>query len=405
MQIRDVRAALRSNQQQVLRDFRGLPLTEQTEQVLVAAALHSHNRGEWLNDDNIMLSFLSCSTPAASDLENARIDLQALKSKIDGYPPTGSADIQSPNFWALSETGPAAAEFATRNGRGHIDTVSLAAGILASSLARPPLGRDPVLEICSDLDISMDALIERFALHASLDPNIEDLQFTLTLVSDTIRFHQTGLLDGFRYRAEPDEDSGLIIVRANVLQERGLLDASIVAALDELINDENVSEQDLQEFFEVHPSFLLGYEYKALHSQLTLFRDDSPNLRPDFFLERADSDFCDILDLKKPNVRLAKHPRNRSGFVAAVYDAIHQLREYRDFFEDIANREAFHCIYGLRAYRPRVTVVIGRNADLPDYEQRVRMQDSLAGHFHIVTYDDILAYATRRQLFLQDFWR
>ena len=112
-----------------------------------------------------------------------------------------------------------------------------------------------------------------------------------------------------------------------------------------------MDERRLQSFFETHPHFLLGAEYKRLHSQVVMESQEG-SLIPDFFLEKLDSNFADIVDLKKPNAKLVVGAKNRRGFSAALTNALNQLRVYRDFFENTARRKQFHDAYGFTAFRP-----------------------------------------------------
>lgn len=58
-----------------------------------------------------------------------------------------------------------------------------------------------------------------------------------------------------------------------------------------------------------------------------LHRDEG-RLIPDFFVERLDSRFCDVVDLKRPDVTLARGS-SRKAVSAAVMDAVAQLQDYR----------------------------------------------------------------------------
>ncbi len=131
--------------------------------------------------------------------------------------------------------------------------------------------------------------------------------------------------------------------------------------LEALING-NSNENEFQQFFEGHPEFLLalgGGEYVELHPQVVIERDEG-SLIPDFFLEKLNDKFADICDLKLATQRLTANRHNRLGFRAAVHEAIAQLDFYRNWFEDREKREAFYRKTGLRVYRPRVIVIIGR---------------------------------------------
>jgi hypothetical protein len=398
MKTPDIAAAFRKGREQILQDFEGLQFTEQTEEVFRKAARHAVERREWLNDDNLMLALSTCGTAVPTVLEAQGVRLNDLMAAINCYPPTGVSDPDLPDFWLLSDTGPTVAALARSRGLNRIDTVTLAAGIIQGAFTRSRPGRrSAVLDVFDGLRFSLPALFEAVSRYNFLDPCLEDLQLALTNVHNRISLRETGLIDGFRYDATPDGKPGIIVAKANLLHDCNLIPSSLVDDFEHLINRSDISEHDLQRFFEQHPEFLLGLEYKSLHAQLTLFRQDAPALRPDFFLEKADSTFCDIVDLKKPNACLVKHPRNRPGFVSALYDAIHQLREYRDYFEDAARRKAFERKYGLQAYRPDVTVIIGRSSDYLSYVERIRIEDGLAAHFKILTYDDVLSMARRRQ--------
>lgn len=81
-------------------------------------------------------------------------------------------------------------------------------------------------------------------------------------------------------------------------------------------------------------------------------------------------------------------------------EVIAQLATYRDWFEDKANREAFHRRYGLKAYRPRVVAVIGRTESFDDEIQRIRLEDQLPRWVTIATYDDVVARAKHWKLLL-----
>ncbi len=75
-------------------------------------------------------------------------------------------------------------------------------------------------------------------------------------------------------------------------------------------------------------------------------------------------------------------------------EACAQLRTYRDYFEEKANRDRFHMKYGLDAFRPRMFVIIGRRGRIDPIEWR-RIEGDLAG-LHIETYDDVLDRAKRK---------
>jgi hypothetical protein len=400
--LEDIRKAYEINAAKIRWDFQGLPLTELCEKVLLGAGMKAAARGNWIEEDSIIHSLLTSESPVVTLLSKHGVQVDDLVAACRDYPrPPHPVDVNQPIFWELAVTGPTVARFATARGNSVIDTLSLLCGHLIEAIKDPPDTAHPASKLLRQFEYDPESMLKEYEAFSHLDPHLEDAQFCLTLAGKQIEFRNILFVDGFRTHVEKATGSpDLIIVKANVLHDRGLIEKALVDEFEQLINRTNISEYDIQKFFEAHPEFLMGNQYKALHAQLTLFRSDAPDLRPDFFAERIDNNFCDIIDLKKPNARLAKHPRNRSGFVAGVYDAIHQLREYRDYFEDVDRRKEFHEKYGLQAYRPHVSVIIGRSSDYLDFVQRNQIEDTLARFFKVVTYDDILAEARRRQIIL-----
>src|ERR1041385_4388983 len=113
-------------------------------------------------------------------------------------------------------------------------------------------------------------------------------------------------------------------------------------------------------------------------------------LKPDFVLEPIDQDsLCDLLDLKLPSAQLFVLKKNRPRFSAAVYEAAAQLREYRRFFDEERNRRKFEEAYPhLRAYKPRMFVIIGRRSTASALVQRdIRVHEP---ELFLRTYDEIL---------------
>lgn len=161
------------------------------------------------------------------------------------------------------------------------------------------------------------------------------------------------------------------------------------AALEELINEADVSEQELQEFFEAHPHLLAGVDYGRIEPHPRLERLDQGVLIPDFMLEPKSGGFADILDLKKPNVKVVAGKPDRLRPSAAISEAVAQLREYRAWFDDVAHRDEFRDRYKMSAYKPSVVVVIGRDPTADPYEVK-RLWEGLPPKTSVLTYDDLL---------------
>jgi hypothetical protein len=173
---------------------------------------------------------------------------------------------------------------------------------------------------------------------------------------------------------------------------------ALAQAADEfehLINDPNVKEQALHEFFETHPDFLLTSDYKRAHSKIVLERTDTGALIPDFILEPVNrSQFCDLLELKSPMTPLFVMKKNRRRFSAAVLEAVAQLREYQRFFDERDSRERIHARYGLTAYRPRMFLILGRTGTVDPFMMKVAQEN--VSDVTIATYDDILGRMKNR---------
>ena len=161
---------------------------------------------------------------------------------------------------------------------------------------------------------------------------------------------------------------------------------------EKMLNDVGAKEHDFQLFFERNPLFLQGIDYKSVIPHPVLEREpDVGNLVPDFLLQPLESQYSDILDLKLPTQKLFAGSENRIRLNQAVQDAIAQVREYRDYFEDPRKRKTVMDKYGMTAYRPSAAIVIGRQEQgLPDEKVR-QVLDSLPSFTKLITYDQLFA--------------
>lgn len=169
----------------------------------------------------------------------------------------------------------------------------------------------------------------------------------------------------------------------------------LIKEFEALINSTQASESQLQDFFERNPDFLRGNMYESIYPHVMLRRGEAGPLIPDFVLKpHNENALCDLLELKRPTARLVVGQRNRKRLSSALLEASAQLREYRDYFELPGNRKAIEEIYGLRFFRPRMTVVIGKRSDYFAYDLRKAEGD--VPHLTITTYDDLLDRARSR---------
>jgi len=160
-----------------------------------------------------------------------------------------------------------------------------------------------------------------------------------------------------------------------------------VDAFEKLIRQPRVKEHQIQRFLEEHPHFLKGVDYRKLVPHPVLERTGKNKLIPDFFLQPYDGDLVDILDLKLPNKTLFTGTEDRLKLSEAVATALAQVREYKDYFENQENKTRILQRYGVTAYRPKVSVVIGLDERvLPEEKRRQIMDAALPAGANIITY-------------------
>ncbi|MEU6731812.1 Shedu anti-phage system protein SduA domain-containing protein [Streptomyces physcomitrii] len=170
---------------------------------------------------------------------------------------------------------------------------------------------------------------------------------------------------------------------------------TLVQELEDLINSPKSAERDLHQFFERNPDFLCGDAYEEAQSHIVLQRDSDGPLIPDFALKpRNPNALCDLLELKLPRAKLLRVSKNRVRLTSAIMGASAQLREYQSYFDDIKKRIAIEETYGLRFFRPRMMVLIGKRSDYSASD--LRSAESDVPNLSIVTYDDILERAKAR---------
>jgi thioredoxin len=171
--------------------------------------------------------------------------------------------------------------------------------------------------------------------------------------------------------------------------------ARAVEEFEALLNLNNATERMFQEFFAAYPQFIINDVYSRVHSQIVLEKTQTQSLIPDFVLEPYNSNsLCDILELKRPDAKLFIDQKNRSRFSAAVFEAVAQLKEYHDYFEHEENRALVEKKYGLKFFRPKLVLIIGRRGDLTPIA--FKKAQSIFPTISIETYDDLLNRMKRK---------
>jgi DNA-directed RNA polymerase omega subunit len=186
-----------------------------------------------------------------------------------------------------------------------------------------------------------------------------------------------------------DESNGLHnFIHVSAFEVSALHEA--IEELESLVNNPKSKEHDFQNFFARNKDFILNDEYKDAHPHVVLTSDKGKPLIPDFVLEPVIGELCDLLELKLPSTQIFNLKKNRMRYSAAVAEAAAQLRLYGRYFEEEKNRKDILERYGLRAYKPKMLVIIGRRYTEIDPLDERSMQTDLP-NLHLRTYDDIIS--------------
>ena len=247
-----------------------------------------------------------------------------------------------------------------------------------------------------DTGIDYTEFVARAEQLSTIEPYIDNQQFLLTHNGNEFRLKPFGLLDVFRFdNSSPPNSGNIAVAKANIVQQTSFLREK-TEALERLINKDDINEYQLQTFLKSHPQFLLGNEWQALHTQVILETEEAQET--DFFMETVDSQFTDISDLKKTNQKPIVNSKNHRGvFSSALTNALNQLREYRNYFDDRDKQREFHEKYGFNAFHPHISVIIGRSHDFENYEKRMSIQNAYKS-LKLLAYKDIINNAKRRQI-------
>ena len=160
---------------------------------------------------------------------------------------------------------------------------------------------------------------------------------------------------------------------------------------ERLVNEDKLKEVYLQSYFEANPELLFfGTKYKKIFPRIVLERENKSDLIPDFFLDRVTDGYCDILDIKLPDKRVLVGPDERRRFSAAVEDAIAQVSEYREYFDDPRNRENIERMHGIRVYKPNILVLIGDGKNI-DVEKLIGIRDRRK-EGEVITYSELVRH-------------
>lgn len=226
-------------------------------------------------------------------------------------------------------------------------------------------------------------------------PEPDDFQYALCIEKGEIVFRAVSVLGDFPMRASDGALVGNRGLLTHLKEKFGIFTPDEIAELEEMIRNPKVSERDFQKFFESHLHFFRRWDHREVYPQVYLSRHEQGPLVPDFILTNPEIQRATVVELKLPKPKLIRHQRNRDRFADAVMEARSQLLEYRDWFEQKANRENIAAKVKMEIFRPHLAVVIGRSADFKCGIDRQKLA-ARTDDIEVLTYDDIAAYAKRR---------
>jgi hypothetical protein len=164
-----------------------------------------------------------------------------------------------------------------------------------------------------------------------------------------------------------------------------------------LLNRKNISENEIQEWLEQNPDVFRQLGYTSIYPKVILQREDGSTLIPDFILEPCDNQWCDILDIKRPEPSIIVGPEDRKHFSAAASELQAQLREYAAYFENPKLARDVESKYGIKCYKPKLIGVIGREIPQPDTAEVRRLMTSYS-EVEILGFDDLVRKCRNRLL-------
>ena len=203
-----------------------------------------------------------------------------------------------------------------------------------------------------------------------------------------------------------EEERGLYLLPDAVIDEAGgrstieyqypLHGSSLsraIAALKSLVRDPEAPERELQILLEEVPELVPG-EYLEVRPHVRLESANSTRI-PDFAV-RPVTGFWDILELKRPRVRLiVTESDGHIRFSAQVKKALQQLRGYAQLLEDPLVRRNLLTNYQIEMYKPRRQLIIGTSSELSRLDLQVA-RTSQAQDVTVHTWDDVVALGESR---------
>jgi hypothetical protein len=268
------------------------------------------------------------------------------------------------------------------------------------SPAMDRLLREGWLQEAVDEDFSAAAL--QISRMATLDQALQQATTTSVLTAMALTLtdghvHVTPYHGGGLHHTTTPTDAAVLLRPARINHRYWATFQTAIEQLEALVNQPQVRESEIESLLVANPLFLRSLGYRDIYHQVVLPRTAGPNLRPDVIAEPAGSPWAEILDLKLPSAKVLVGRGDRVRMSAALSEAVAQLREYGAFFDDRRAAAQIEHRLGIRCYRPKLTVIIGRDPSRFSPEEQRR---ALTAHpdLQVVTYDDLLRAARTRLL-------
>jgi hypothetical protein len=165
-----------------------------------------------------------------------------------------------------------------------------------------------------------------------------------------------------------------------------------IKKLEDIINKDTVSENEIEKLLRENPLFLRGLNYKKVYPKIILPRENDRDLIPDIIVEPMGDEWCDLIELKKPTQKILKGNESNRSIGYAITDGINQLERYSAYFDDVKNSKYIKEKYGIKCYKPRMVLIIGRDTYDMNNEE-IRRALTAYRELEIVTYDKLLRAA------------
>ena len=161
---------------------------------------------------------------------------------------------------------------------------------------------------------------------------------------------------------------------------------------EKILDNKSLTEQQASRFFQDFPKFLTVGGYLDIAREVVLYKGDKVMYRVDFVRRKAGERFWDFVEMKDPRTPYLVKAGGNWVFSSKIEKAVHQGRRYKDFLDDERNRVNLELRTGIRAFRPKLLIVGGRQNDDIDPVELKR----IASHYSnvdIQTYDDLYKFA------------